>query len=157
MGFCILRSKRKKRCILRLTKSKVRIDFTSMARKLRIERSGALCHVINRGNYRADIFATTGARQAFAKTPNEACQKTGWMLHAWCLMTNHYHLALHTPKANLVSGMQWLQATLGARFNRFRNERGHLFQGPLILKDYQGQAVQGGADFYGLSNRKPRF
>ena len=44
-------------------------------------------------------------------------------------MTNHYHLALCTPNANLVSGMQWLQATFSARFNRFRKERGHLFQG----------------------------
>ena len=103
----------------------------SMAGKLRIERSGVLHHVTNRGNYRADILATDGARQAFVKTLGEACQKTGWMLHAWCLMTNPcpYHLALQTPKANLVSGMQWLQATLGARFNRFRKKRGRLFRG----------------------------
>ena len=100
-----------------------------MARKLRIERPNGLYHVINRGNYRSDIFATDGARQAFAKTLDEACQKTGWIIHAWCLMTNHYHLALRTPNANLVAGMQWLQATFSTRFNRFRNERGHLFQG----------------------------
>lgn len=100
-----------------------------MARKLRIERSGALYHVINRGNYRANIFASNGARQAFVKTLDEACQKAGWILHAWCLMTNHYHLALRTPQANLSVGMQWLQATFGARFNRLRKEHGHLFQG----------------------------
>ena len=100
-----------------------------MARKLRIERSDALYHVINRGNYRADIFATNGARHSFLKTLDEACQKTGWILYAWCLMTNHFHLALRTPNANLVSGMQWLLATFSARFNRFRKERGHLFQG----------------------------
>ena len=103
--------------------------FTNMARKLRIERIGGFYHVINRGNYQSDIFATQGARHAFAKTLDEACQRAGWVLHAWCLMTNHYHLALGTPNGNLVSGMQWLQATFGARFNRFRNERGHLFQG----------------------------
>ena len=100
-----------------------------MPRKLRIEASGAIYHVINRGNYRSNIFATSGARQAFLKTLDEACQKTGWILHAWCLMTNHFHLALSTPQPNLVSGMQWLQATFSARFNRFRKERGHLFQG----------------------------
>jgi len=100
-----------------------------MPRKLRIEGDGAIYHVINRGNYRADVFATSGARQAFLKTLDEACQKTGWILHAWCLMTNHYHLALSTPQPNLVSGMQWLQATFSARFNRLRKERGHLFQG----------------------------
>jgi len=100
-----------------------------MARKLRMERIGGDYHVINRGNYRSDIFATDGARQAFLKALDEACQKTGWIVHAWCLMTNHYHLALRTPNANLSVGMQWLQATFSARFNRFRNERGHLFQG----------------------------
>ena len=100
-----------------------------MARKLRIERNEAVYHVINRGNYRTAVFGTNGARQAFLKTLDEACQRTGWILHAWCLMTNHYHLALRTPKANLVAGMQWLQATFSARFNRFRKERGHLFQG----------------------------
>ena len=100
-----------------------------MPRQLRIEAAGAIYHVLNRGNYRAGVFATTGARQAFLKTLDEACQKTGWILHAWCLMSNHYHLALSTPQPNLVTGMQWLQATFSARFNRFRKERGHLFQG----------------------------
>jgi putative transposase len=44
-------------------------------------------------------------------------------------MRNHYHLALETPQANLVAGMHWLQSTFSTRFNRFRQERGHLFQG----------------------------
>ncbi|RRJ94362.1 transposase [Opitutaceae bacterium TAV4] len=100
-----------------------------MARKLRIEYPGAVYHVINRGNYRADIFATEGARGAFAKTLDEACRRAGWVVHAWCLMSNHYHLALRTPEPNLISGMQWLQTTFSARFNRFRSERGHVFQG----------------------------
>jgi len=100
-----------------------------MARKLRIEYPDALYHVINRGNYRADIFATQGAREAFMKALDEAYGRTGWLVHAWCLMSNHYHLALRTPNANLVSGMQWLQTTFASRFNGFRKERGHVFQG----------------------------
>ena len=44
-------------------------------------------------------------------------------------MSNHYHLALETPKGNLVEGMRWLQGTLGNRFNKFTGERGHVFQG----------------------------
>jgi len=43
-------------------------------------------------------------------------------------MSNHYHLAVETPQANLVDGMRWLQGTFSVRFNRLRNERGHLFQ-----------------------------
>jgi len=100
-----------------------------MPRKLRLEYPGAVYHVINRGNYRADIFATPAARTAFTSCLWEACRKSGWRLHAYVLMRNHFHLALETPKGNLVPGMQWLQATFANRFNRLRNERGHLFQG----------------------------
>src|SRR4051812_20734411 len=53
-------------------------------------------------------------------------------------MRNHYHLAIETPKANLGEGMHWLQGTVAVRFNRFRNERGHLFQGryqAILLED----------------------
>ena len=100
-----------------------------MARKLRLEFPGACYHVINRGNYRADIFETEGAKAAFENCLFEACAKSGWILHAFVLMRNHYHLALETPAGNLVTGMQWLQATFANRFNQLRGERGHLFQG----------------------------
>ncbi len=100
-----------------------------MARKLRMEFPGAVYHVINRGNYRGDIFATAGARGAFLKCLWAACEKSGWRLHAYVLMRNHFHLALETPRGNLVLGMQWLQATFANRFNRLRKAQGHLFQG----------------------------
>lgn len=100
-----------------------------MARKLRLEYEGGLYHVINRGNYRADIFATAGAKAAFEKCLGEACEKSHWVLHAYVIMRNHYHLALETPEANLVAGMKWLQATFANRFNRLRQENGHVFQG----------------------------
>lgn len=100
-----------------------------MARKLRLEYPGACYHVINRGNYRADIFRTDGARHAFERCLFAACAKSRWVLHAYVLMSNHYHLALETPEANLVTGMQWLQSTFANRFNQLRGERGHLFQG----------------------------
>jgi len=100
-----------------------------MARKLRLEFPGACYHVINRGNYCADIFKTEGAKAAFERCLFEACTKSGWLLHAFVIMRNHYHLAVETPAGNLVSGMQWLQATFANRFNRLRDKRGHLFQG----------------------------
>jgi len=100
-----------------------------MARKLRLEFPGACYHVINRGNYRSDIFKTEGAKAAFEACLFEACAKSGWVLHAYVLMSNHYHLALETPEGNLVAGMQWLQATFANRFNKLRGARGHLFQG----------------------------
>lgn len=100
-----------------------------MARPLRMESEAGVYHVINRGNYRADIFRTEKAKAAFLTCLGEACEKAGWRVHAWCLMSNHYHLAIATPNANLVEGMRWLQGTFSVRFNRLRNERGHLFQG----------------------------
>lgn len=112
-----------------------------MARKLRLEYAGALYHVINRGNYRVDVFKEEGARQAFMGCLFEACEKAGWVLHAYVLMSNHYHLALETPDGNLVEGMRWLQSTFANRFNRYRGESGHVFQGrykALVVEDGAG-------------------
>jgi REP element-mobilizing transposase RayT len=124
--------------IFQLTHKTTKTDFSPMPRTLRIQLPGACYHVINRGNYRHAIFATEGAANAFLKTLFEAVQRYGWKLHAYVLMSNHYHLALETPRPNLVEGMHWLQGTFSNRFNRFRNERGHVFQGrykALILED----------------------
>ncbi len=100
-----------------------------MARKLRIQYPGAIYHVINRGNYRRDVFETVGAARAFEATLAEGCARFGWRIHAYVIMRNHYHLALETPGAHLVDGMHWLQSTFATRFNRYRAQRGHLFQG----------------------------
>ncbi len=100
-----------------------------MARRLRIQYPGALYHVINRGNYRSAIFATSGAARSFAATLGEACTRHGWRVHAYVVMRNHFHVALETPAPNLTEGMHWLQGTFATRFNRLRAERGHLFQG----------------------------
>jgi len=74
-----------------------------MPRKLRVEYPGATYHVMSRGNRREDIFLNDVDRHNFIKTLAEACQKTGWQVHAYCLMRNHYHLLLETPNANLIS------------------------------------------------------
>ena len=109
-----------------------------MARKLRIKFGGAIYNVINRGNYRRDLFVSPSEAQAFLATVREAKEQMGWRVHAYVLMRNHYHLALETPEPNLVEGMHWLQSTWASRFNRFRRERGHLFQGryqALLVED----------------------
>lgn len=112
-----------------------------MARKLRLEFPGAIYHVINRGNYRAHVFKTEGARQAFEACVFAAAERSGWLLHAFVIMGNHYHLAVETPQGNLVAGMQWLQSTFANRFNKLRDERGHLFQGrykALMVEEGEG-------------------
>jgi putative transposase len=82
-----------------------------MARKLRIEYAAAVYHVMARGNQGRDIYADDRNRKLWLTTLGEACEKTGWRIHAWVMMNNHYHLLLETPEANLVAGMKWLQGT----------------------------------------------
>jgi len=111
-----------------------------MPRKLRIQQPGSLYHVINRGNYRADLFATEGASKAFLTALFDALSRYGWRLHAYVLMRNHYHLALETPMPNLVEGMHWLQGTFANRFNKFRKQNGHVFQGRYKAIVLEGKA-----------------
>ncbi|MFO8027919.1 MAG: transposase [Opitutales bacterium] len=96
---------------------------------MRIERSNAVYHVINRGNYRQDLFIDGGAHAAFERCLFEACEKCGWILEGHCLMRNHFHLVIRTPAGNLSYGMKWLQATFANRYHRFRKVHGKLFQG----------------------------
>jgi REP element-mobilizing transposase RayT len=100
-----------------------------MARKARVEFAGALYHVIDRGDRREPIFQDDIDRERFLKTLGEACARTGWIIHAWVLMNNHYHLMLETPEPNLVAGMRWFQTTMTIRYNRRHRISGHLFQG----------------------------
>ncbi|MGH7945837.1 MAG: transposase [Opitutaceae bacterium] len=119
-----------------------------MARKLRLEYPGAMYHVINRGNYRMDIFATEGAKQAFEACLVEACAKAHWRLHGFVVMRNHYHLALETPEGNLVEGMRWLQSTYANRFNRWRGESGPVFQGRYRALPVEGANGLGAVGHY---------
>src|SRR6185436_18145340 len=100
-----------------------------MARKLRVEFPGAIYHVMNRGDRRELIFRDDLDRTRFLKTLEETCAKTGWQIHAYCLMPNHFHLVTETPDANLVAGMKWFLGTYTVRFNRRHKYFGHLFSG----------------------------
>jgi putative transposase len=98
-----------------------------MARSVRIEFAGAYYHVMARGNRREAIFLDDDDRRFFLKTLSEACGRTGWRVHAWVLMGNHYHLFIETPEGNLVEGMKWLQNTYTRRFNIRHRKWGRLF------------------------------
>jgi putative transposase len=100
-----------------------------VARKVRVEFGGAIYHVINRGDRREDIVRDERDRQRFLETLTETCAKTGWQVHAYCLMRNHFHLVVETPQPNLVAGMKWFLGTYTSRFNRRHRVFGHLFSG----------------------------
>ena len=100
-----------------------------MARKARVEFAGAVYHLLDRGDRQEAIFGDDTDRQGFLKTLGQVCARTGWRVHAFVLMTNHYHLLVETPEANLVAGMRWFQTTWTMRYNRRHRLAGHLLQG----------------------------
>ena len=115
-----------------------------MARNIRMEMAGGYYHVMARGNRREKIYADDDDRRFFLATLAEACGMTGWRVHAWVLMGNHYHLFIETPEANLVEGMKWLQNAYTRRFNVRHGKWGRLFG-----DRYKAVVVEGAAgDYY---------
>jgi len=114
-----------------------------MARKIRVEFEGATYHVMCRGDRRENIFEDDLDRARFLQTLGEVCRRTGWKIHAYVLMSNHYHWLLETPGANLVAGMRWFQSCYTARYNRRHRKAGHLFQGR-----YKAMLVEPGQSAY---------
>src|SRR6266540_6014402 len=98
-----------------------------VARKLRVEYAGAIYHVMSRGDRREPIFQDEADRQRFVETLGEGCERSGWQVHAYCLMPNHFHLVVETPQPTLVAGMKWFLGTYTGRFNRRHKLFGHLF------------------------------
>ena len=96
-----------------------------------------------RGDRGEDVFADDEDRRCLLATLGAACMRTGWRIHAYVLMGNHYHLLLETPEANLVAGMRWLQGTYTHRYNLRHSVGGHLFQGR-----YKALLVEAGAGDY---------
>ena len=82
-----------------------------------------------RGDRREAIYHGEDDCRLFLETLGEVCDRTGFRIHSYVLMPNHYHLLLETPEANLVVGMKWFQGTYTQRFNRRHDLSGHLFQG----------------------------
>ena len=100
-----------------------------MLRKPRIEYSGAVYHVMNRGDQGDLIFRDHLDYELFTAVLGECCRRTGWVVHAYVLMPNHFHMLLETPQGNLVNGMKWFLGAYTQKCNRRHGLSGHLFQG----------------------------
>jgi REP element-mobilizing transposase RayT len=101
-----------------------------------------------RGNNGQETFINDDGRRLFLSTLEEACGQTGWFIHAYVLMSNHYHLLLETPEANLVAGMRWFQGAYTQRFNAMFKRRGHLFQGRYKAVPVQTDPRDGGLEYF---------
>jgi putative transposase len=100
-----------------------------MARPLRLEYAGALYHVTSRGDRCKDIYIDDDDRTAWLEVLGNVCARFNWVVHAYCLMTNHYHLLVETVDGNLSRGMRQLNGQYTQSFNRRHRMIGHLFQG----------------------------
>ena len=100
-----------------------------MARPLRLEHPGALYHVTSRGNAKGDIYLDESDRRIFLRLLAATVTRQRWVLHAFCLMGNHYHLLFETPHPNLSRGMHQLNGVYSQCFNRRHERVGHVFQG----------------------------
>ena len=95
---------------------------------------------MSRGDHLEVIFRDAQDRELFLRTLAEGCLKADWsvlrsttaeggQVHCFCLMSNHFHLVIETPRGNLAEGMKWLLGTYTSRFNRKHKLFGHLFSG----------------------------
>jgi putative transposase len=100
-----------------------------MTRPLRIELSGGVYHVTSRGDGREDIYLTDADREIWLEVFSQVCARFNWICHAWCQMSNHYHILIETPEANLAKGMRQLNGVYTQRFNRIHEWVGHVYQG----------------------------
>lgn len=100
-----------------------------MARPLRIEYAGAWYHVMNRGRRGETIFSDGKDFEAFLVVLQESAEIFGAQVAAYCLMTNHYHLLLHTPNGNLSRVMRHINGIYTQRYNRRHKQDGQLFRG----------------------------
>lgn len=100
-----------------------------MARPLRIEFAEAFCRVTSRGDGREDIYLSDADRSLWLGVFGDVCRRFNWVYHAYCLMSNHYHLLIETLEPNLSMGMRQLNGVYTQRFNRKHNRVGHVFQG----------------------------
>lgn len=109
-----------------------------MPRKRRVEFPGAIYHVTVRGNGRQDIFLTDADRFRFLESLAKRVELHAVRLYLYCLMNNHVHLVLETPRSNLRSFMGSLLTSYAVYFNKRHSSSGHLTQGR-----YHAAAVEG--------------
>lgn len=115
-----------------------------MARPLRIELAGGLYHVTSRGDRRESIFFDDADRRAWLRVLEQVCERFNWVCHAWCQMSNHYHLVLETVEGNLSQGMRQLNGVYTQHVNRRYERVGHVFQGryKAILIEREGYLLE---------------
>jgi putative transposase len=110
-----------------------------MPRPPRVQTPGYY-HVTTRGNDRDDIYRDVNDRRLFLSLLGRIADESEWSLHAWCLMTNHFHLVVENRHANLSAGMHRLNGLYARWFNDRYERTGHLFERRFAAKSIEGDA-----------------
>ena len=115
-----------------------------MARQLRIEYEGAFYHVTSRGNQRGEVFWDEQDREGLKRILERTKERYGYLLHGYVFMTNHYHLLVETPHANIKQIMQNINTSYTVFVNRKYQRSGHLFQGryKAFIVDKEGYLLE---------------
>jgi putative transposase len=115
-----------------------------MVRPIRIEFPGAIYHITSRGNQKQRIFLDQRDFRSFSATLAVVVMRHKWVVHAHCLMPNHYHLLIETPEAKLSVGMKYLNGVYAQAFNRRHDRVGHALQGRFkaILVDKESYLLE---------------
>jgi Transposase and inactivated derivatives len=115
-----------------------------LTRPLRFEFPGAIWHITSRGNERRDIYRDDDDRRRFLSLLAHVVRHRLWRLHAWVLMSNHFHLLIETPEVGLSRGVKWLNQIYAQYFNERYERVGHLFQGRFkgILVEREGHLLE---------------
>ena len=100
-------------------------------------------HVLSRGDRREAIVSDDTDRELYLDLLGRTCRRTAWQIHAFCVMSNHFHLVVETPRSNLSAGMQWFLGSYTQQFNRRHRLSGHLFGGR-----YKALLVDGREQWY---------
>jgi putative transposase len=99
-----------------------------MPRRPRFQAPGAIYHLTSRGTEGRDIFLDDLDRRRFLSVLEKVVLERDWTCGAYCLMTNHFHVLVQTPNADLAAGMHRLNSVHANYFNRRHDHTGHLFQ-----------------------------
>jgi REP-associated tyrosine transposase len=99
-----------------------------MARRLRIAPAGGIFHLTMRGVDRKIVFRSATDHFAFLSILDQTVRCYEWSCRFYCLMGNHFHLLVETPKPTLSEGMQHLNGCYAQGFNRRHGRKGHLFE-----------------------------
>lgn len=111
-----------------------------MARSARVQFPGAVYHISARGNHQENIYFSDQDRLLFIRLLASTAKRMNWICHAYCLMTNHYHLLLETPDGLLSNGMGYVNGVYTQKINQQYGLTGHLFQGRFHSKLVDGDS-----------------